>query len=198
MGVVYVGRVGPRRAILLSACCLSLVGASCQGITGDPVSPSAMSSAPSGPATAASPYGGNALPLVEVAGSIPAGGSGIVNVTQTATPGTNNFEFAVNVHGAPPDTDLYFQIRGDVAPATRGDGVCPPGFPIPPTHAGGDAGIIHTTQGGSGSTHIKLPVAEGGALGAFEPGVASDFNYRVVNLAQTFDLRTACIVFIGK
>jgi hypothetical protein len=119
-------------------------------------------------------------------------------VVQTGTPGTNNFEFTINVHGAPPDTDLYFQIRGDTAPATRGDGVCLPGFPDPPAHAGGDAGIIHTSRGGSGATHIKIPIVEGGAAGAFERGVASDFKYRLVNDDQTFDLRTACIVFTGK
>ena len=170
-----------------------LLAAACQGTTTGPSSPSASSIASS----AVSPYGGHAVPLTEVPGSVPAGGTGILNATQTNQ--DNNFEVTINVHGAPPDTDLYFQIVGDVAPATRGDGVCNPApFPAPPLHAGLDDGIIHTSAGGAGATHVKFVIPDGGVLGAFEPGVKSDFKYRVVNLAQTFDLRSPCVVFTGK
>jgi hypothetical protein len=129
---------------------------------------------------------------------MPAGSTGTLNVTQTGKPGFNNFEATVDVHGAPPDTDLYFQIVGDVLPATRGDGICPASFPNPPAHSGGDDGILHTSAGGAASTHIKFEVPEGAAFGAFDSGVKSDFKWRVVNLAQTLDLRTPCVVLTGK
>jgi hypothetical protein len=176
---------------------LAVTIGACQGNTTGPVSPSGSNSVASGPGSAASPYGGHAVPLIEVAGSVPAGGTGTINATQTNR--ANDFEVTINVHGAPPDTDLYFQIVGDVAPATRGDGVCSPAsFPAPPIHAGGDDGIIHTSAGGAGATHVTFVIPDGGILGAFEPGVKSDFKYRVVNLAQTFDLRSPCVVFTGK
>jgi hypothetical protein len=184
-----------RRFSLISF--LAVATAACQGNTTGPISPSGSSPVASGPGSAASPYGGHAVPLTEVPGSVPAGGTGTINATQTNR--ANDFEVTINVHGAPPDTDLYFQILGDVAPATRGDGVCNPApFPAPPIHAGLDDGIIHTSAGGAGATHITFVIPEGGVLGAFEPGVKSDFKYRVVNLAQTFDLRSPCVVFTGK
>src|SRR5688500_14789326 len=156
---------------------LAIASVACQGNTTGPVSPSA-SSPVSGPGSAASPYGGHAVPLIEVQGSVPGGGTGTVNATQTNR--ANDFEVTINVHGAPPDTDLYFQIVGDVAPATRGDGQCSPApFPAPPIHAGLDDGIIHTSAGGAGATHVKFVIPEGGILGAFEPGVESEFKYRV-------------------
>ena len=174
---------------------LALTGVACQGNLGGPVSPSASPIY----GTAASPYGGEALRLTEVTGSVPAGGAGIMSATQTNEPGANNFQVAVNVHGAPPDTDLYFQIVGDTAPATRGDGVCnPAAFPNPPAHAGGADGILHTSAGGAASTHIVFSITEGANLGAFDSGVRSDFKYRVVNLARTFDLRSPCTVLMGK
>jgi hypothetical protein len=84
----------------------------------------------------------------------------MANSVPTATPNTNIIEVTINVHGAPPDTDLYFQIAHDAflgsVPA-RGDGVCDRvarfGFPNPPLHAGGDAGVIHTSFGGAASSH---------------------------------------------
>jgi hypothetical protein len=149
------------------------------------------------PATgsAASPYGGHAVPLTEVAGSVPVGGRGTLNDTQTAEPGFNNFELDVSVHGGPPDTDLYFQFVGDVNPATRGDGKCPDPFPNPP---GNTIAVMRTSAGGSASTHVKFEVPEGAFLGTFDSGVKSDFKWRVVNLEQTFDLRTSCVVLTGK
>ena len=167
----------------------------CQSNIAGPAAPS-PSGATSGPGLAASPGGGHAIRLVAEPGSVPPGGSGMLNGTETSR--ANDFEVTVNVHGAPPDTDLYFQIVGDLLPATRGDGVCPGTFPSPPVHAGGDDGILHTSAGGSASTHIKFPIAEGGALGAFEPGVKSDFKYRVVSGDGTFDLRSECVVLTGK
>jgi hypothetical protein len=155
------------------------------------------------PTLAASPFGGNANPLVETANSNPKGGAGMVNVTQTATPDTNNFEVQIDVHGAPADEDLYVQISVDAGlGVAQADGTCNRatqlGFPNPPTHAGGDAGIFHTSAGGSGSTHIKFVLAEGVAGGAFDEGARVDIMYRVVNLAQSFDLRTACFQLLGK
>jgi hypothetical protein len=174
----------------------------CSGNVGSPASPSAATSG-STPVLAASPFGGNAMALVEVANSSPAGGAGIVNVTQTATPDTNNFEVEVAVHGGPADEDLYVQISTDAGlGAAQADGTCnrasQPGFPNPPTHAGGDAGIFHTSAGGSGSTHIKFVLAEGVAAGAFDQGARVDIMYRVVNVSKSFELRTSCFQLLGK
>jgi hypothetical protein len=72
------------------------------------------------------------------------------------------------------------------------------GFPNPPTHADGDAGIFHTSAGGSGSTHIKFVLAEGIAGGAFDHGARVDIMYRVVNLSKSFELRTSCFQLLGK
>jgi hypothetical protein len=187
-------------------CSLAIVGLGCQGNTSGPLSPSGPSGTLSGLASpngsesisTLSSRGTNAVRLTEVAGSVPAGGAGIVNATQTAEPGTNDLEVTINVHGGPADTDLYFQALQDVRPATRGDGVCPGVFPAPPTHAGGDDGIIHTSPGGAGSTHVKFSFPEGAPFGGLEPGVLRDTKYRLVNLAQTFDLRSDCIVQTGK
>jgi hypothetical protein len=141
-----------------------------------------------------SPYGGNGVPLVAVAGSIPPGGSGRLNDPQTNVPGFNNFELNVNVHGGPPDTDLIFQFTADIVPGTRGDGSCP-AFPELPA---GGIGILHTSSGGSASGHLKFEVPEGVFFGAFDSGVKSDWQWRVVNADQTFELRTPCVVLTGK
>jgi hypothetical protein len=126
-----------------------------------------------------------------------------VNVTQTATPNTNNFEVEVAVHGAPADQDLYVQISVDAGlGSAQADGTCNRattlGFPSPPVHADGDAGIFHTSRGGSGSTHIKFVLAEGIAGGAFDEGARVDIMYRIVNLSQSFELRTSCFQLLGK
>lgn len=192
-------RSSRRRWTLSFAWLLALAGVACQGNPGGPLGPSASSGPLSGPRSAVSPYGPHGVSLTGVPSSVPARGTGILNITQTGEPGFNNFEVTINVHGGPPDTDLYFQIVGDVAPATRGDGVCnPASFPNPPIHAGGDAGILHTSPGGAGATHVHFEILEGAVLGAFESGVKSDFKYRVVSLAQTFDLRSPCVVLTGK
>lgn len=174
----------------------------CGANVGSPSSPSAGIGG-STPTLAASPFGGNAIPLVEVANSSPAGGAGMLNVTQTATPDTNNFEVQVTVHGAPADEDLYVQISVDAGlGAAQADGTCNRatqlGFPNPPTHAGGVAGILHTSAGGSASTHIKFVLAEGFAGGAFDQGAKVDIMYRVVNLSKSFELRTSCFQLLGK
>jgi hypothetical protein len=163
-----------------------------------PTAPGPLDASPGGASprfdVAASPYGGGAIPLTEVSGSVPRGGAGILNDIQTGKPGFDNFEVTLNVHGAPPDTDLYFQFSGDVFPGTRGDGVCPP-FPAPP---GNTLQVLHTSAGGTVSAHVKFPVPEGAFFGGFDSDVQSDFAWRVVNLSQTFDLRTLCIVLTGK
>ena len=100
-------------SLLGLASLLAFAGVACQGNVVNPTSPSVLSSSFSVPGSAASPFGGHALPLIEVPGSVPAGGSGRANATGTGKPGTNNFEVTLNVHGAPPDTDLFFQIRTD-------------------------------------------------------------------------------------
>jgi hypothetical protein len=181
---------------------LALLTWGCSGNMGSPASPSLATSG-STPVLAASPFGGNAMRLVETANSRPAGGAGMVNVTQTATPDTNNFEVEVAVHGAPADEDLYVQISQDAGlGSAQADHTCnratQPGFPNPPTHAGGDAGIFHTSQGGSGSTHIKFVLAEGVAGGAFDEGARVDIMYRVVNFSKSFELRTSCFQLLGK
>jgi hypothetical protein len=155
---------------------------------------SGASSATSRMDVAGSPYGGNAIPLIEVSGSVPTGGSGTLNDPQTGEPGSNNFEVTVNMHGGPPNTDLYFQFVGDVVPESRGDGSCP-AFPDPPANT---IRILHTSPGGTVSTHVKFGVPEGAFFGAFDSGVKSDFAWRVVNVSQTFDLRTPCVVLTGK
>jgi hypothetical protein len=132
--------------------------------------------------------------VLSQSGSVPEGGGGTLNDVQTGQPGFNNFEVTVNVHGAPPDADLVFQFSGDVFPATRGDGECPP-FPAPPGNA---IGVLHTTPGGTVAAHVKFPVPDGAFFGGFDSGVQSDFAWRIVNLAQTFDLRTPCVVLTGK
>jgi len=72
------------------------------------------------------------------------------------------------------------------------------GFPNPPLHAGGDAGVIHTSSGGGASTHIKFEIPEGFQNGAYEPGALLDTMFRVVNLSKTFELRTACMTLLMK
>jgi len=184
------------------AAMLALSAWGCSGNVGSPASPSAGVSG-STPTLAASPFGGEAQQLVEVANSSPAGGAGMVNVTETATPDTNNFEVQINVHGAPADEDLYVQISVDAGlGAAQANGVCDRfqqlGFPNPPVHADGDAGIFHTSPGGSGSTHIKFVLAEGTGGGAFDAGARVDIMYRVVNLTKSFELRTSCFQLLGK
>jgi hypothetical protein len=191
---------------------LAFVGIACETAVGNPTSASAITSASSASSLisssfdlAASPYGGNAHPLIEVPGSVPAGGGGMANSVPTATPETNVIEVAIDVHSAPPDTDLYFQIAHDAflgpVPA-RGDGMCDRvaqfGFPNPPLHAGGDAGVLHTSPGGAASTHIKFELPEGLSSGAYEPGARLDQMFRVVNLTKTFELRTACMTLLMK
>jgi hypothetical protein len=142
-----------------------------------------------------SPFGTNALALSEVTGSMPAGGSGIVNVIPTGQPGANNFQITVNVHGAPPDTDLYFQIRGDTGlPGQQDDGICQRAatWPAPPTSLLNQ--VLHTSAGGAGALHVSLPTTTPG----FDSGVTSDFMYRIVDFTQAFELRTACASFTGK
>jgi len=192
---------------------LAASGVGCDSPVQNPSSPStvvrssdslaALASSASG--VARSPYGGNAHPLVEVETSVPAGGGGMANAVPTAPPDTNVIEVTINVHGAPPDTDLYFQIAHDVflGPVPeRGDGVCDRvaqfGFPNPPLHAGGDAGIIHTSPGGAGSTHIRFELPQGFGAGAYEPGARVDQTFRVVNFTKTFELRTACMTLLMK
>jgi hypothetical protein len=143
-----------------------------------------------------SPFGGTGIPLIEVSGSVPSGGAGVLNDPQTATPGYDTFELTVNVHGGPPDTDLFFQFAADIFPGTRGDSVCP-GFPSPPD-PGNSIRTLHTSAGGAVAAHIRFPVPAGAFGGAFDAGVKSDFAWRVVNLTETFDLRTPCIVLTGK
>lgn len=176
------------------AALLGLAVAGCQGTTGSPTAPS-ISIAALRPDVAALSFGGHAVPLTEVTGSVPAGGAGTLNDTQTNKPGFNNFEVTVNVHGGPPDTDLYLQFVADIDPATRGDGVCPTPFPAPPAST---INVLHTSAGGTASAHVKFVVPEGVFGGAFDSGVSVDFRWRVVNLAQTFDLRTPCVVLTGK
>ena len=176
------------RAIGLAAV-LSIAGG-CQGNVGSPISPAGLLSSPA--STPQSPFGGQGIPMIPEPGSVPAGGGGTVNDTQTGKPGFNSFELNVAVHGAPPDTDLFFQFVADIDPATRGDGVCPgipPAFPL---------AVLHTSRGGSASAHIKFPVPEGAFAGTFDSGEHADFRWRVVNATQTFDLRTPCVVLTGK
>ena len=143
---------------------------------------------------AGSPYGGAGIPLIPEPDSVPGKGGGRVNNPQTAEPGFNNFELNVNVHGGPPDTDLFFQFVADVVPGTRGDGACPE-FPPPPANT---IGVLHTSAGGAAAAHLKFEVPEGAFLAAFDSGVKSDWRWRVVNSTQTFDLRTPCVVLTGK
>ena len=129
----------------------------------------------------------------------------MANSVPTATPNTNVIETTIDVHGAPPNTDLYFQIAHDAylgAVPARGNGVCDRvaefGFANPPLHAGADAGIIHTSSGGAGSTHIRFELPEGFQNGAYEPGERVDQMFRVVNLTKTFELRTPCMTLLMK
>lgn len=182
-----------------------LTGLGCQGNPETPVAPSLLGGSLSAAGARALASGANAQPLIEMTGSIPAGGGGMANSVPTATPNSNVLEVTINVHGAPPDTDLYFQIAHDAylgAVPARGNGVCDRvaefGFPNPPLHAGGDAGVIHTSPGGAGSTHIRFELAEGFQNGAYEPGARVDQMFRVVNLTKTFELRTSCMTLLMR
>lgn len=190
---------------------IALTGTACQGNLETPSSPSALGNATAASPSArdgsfsvsglgGSPFGGNGLPLIEVTGSIPAGGGGTANTVPTASPNKDVIEATINVHGAPPDADLYFQIRSDrfLSVDKRGDGVCDEvarlGFPNPPVNAG----VIQTSSGGAGSTHIRFEIPDGTSSGAFEPGALLDQMFRVVNLTKTFELRTACMTLLMK
>jgi hypothetical protein len=165
----------------------------CQGNVVNPTAPTVSSML--APGTTTSAYGGQAVALIAMPGSLPAGGSGIINDPQTAQPGFNNFQLTVTVHGGPPDTDLFFQFVADIARATRGDGVCPTSFPDPPANT---IQVLHTSPGGTATAHIKFGVPEGFFDGTFDSGEKADFKWRVVNSAQTFDLQTPCVVLTGK
>jgi hypothetical protein len=175
------------------------LNAACTRDASSPATPSVgsplMSLAAEG-GTPGSPFGTNAMELTEVEGSTPAGGSGMVSVIQTGKPGTNDFEMTVNVHGAPPDVDLYFQIRGDngLPGGQQNDGICQRAatWPSPPVSVLNQ--VLHTSPGGSGALHLFFPTNSP----FFEPGVTSDFMYRVVNFSRTFELRSACVSFTGK
>ena len=143
-----------------------------------------------------SPFGTNALELTEVTGSTPAGGGGIVNVIPTGQPGFNNFQFTVVVRGAPADTDLYFQLRGDtgLTGGQQADGICQRAatWPAPPTSLLSE--VLHTSPAGTGVLHVFLE----NTSPFFDSGVESDFMYRVVDSTQMFQLRTECVTFTGK
>ena len=182
-----------------------LTGLGCQGNPETPASPSLLGGSWSAAGARALASGANAQPLIEVPGSMPAGGGGMANSVPTATPNTNVIETTIDVHGAPPNTDLYFQIAHDAylgAVPARGNGVCDRvaefGFANPPLHAGGDAGVIHTSPGGAGSTHIRFELPEGFQNGAYKPGATVDQMFRVVNLTKTFELRTPCMTLLMK
>ena len=165
------------------------LGITLAGCGGNGASPAAPSMSVSPLATAASPYGGSGVPLIPEPGSV---GGGRLNDPQVGTPGLNSFELNIAVHGAPPDVDLFLQFVADIEPGTRGDGVCPampPAFPL---------GVVHTSAGGTVSTHIKFPVPEGAFGGTFDSDQHADFRWRVVNATGTFDLRTPCVVLTGK
>lgn len=190
-----------RRAVpAYPSCLLILVSAAACGELSarNPVAPSAVA-APAVGLLAASPTNGNAQPFIEITTGEPTGAGGMANAVPTAAADVNVIEGTLNVHGAPPDTDLFFQIAHDAflgpIPA-RADGVCDRalqfGFPNPPLHAGGDAGIIHTSKGGAGSTHVRFEIPLGFAAGAYDPGAQVDQMFRLVNSDQTFELRTAC------
>ena len=157
--------------------------AGCQGTGGSPIAPSVSTG------LALSPYGGMGVPLIPEPGTT---GGGRLNDPQIGKPDWNSFELNLNVHGAPPDADLFLQFVADIDPATRGDGVCPP---MPPAFP---LGVLHTSAGGTVSTHIKFPVPEGAFFGAFDSGEQADFRWRVVNATGTFDVRTPCVVLTGK
>jgi hypothetical protein len=143
-----------------------------------------------------SPFGTNAVELTEVAGSTPAGGRGRVNVIPTGVPGFNNFEVTVIVHDAPPDADLYFQLRGDtgLTGGQQADGVCQRAttWPAPPVSVLNQ--VLHTSPTGMGALHLRLETTSP----FFDPGVMSDFMYRLVNFDQTFELRSVCVQFTGQ
>jgi hypothetical protein len=91
----------------------------CSRDLGSPAAPSAGSVLPSLAAAGGapgSPFGTNALELIELPGSTPAGGWGRVSVIPTGVPGFNNFEMTVVAHGAPPGADLCFTSSGEVTP----------------------------------------------------------------------------------
>jgi hypothetical protein len=196
MGVVR------RLSLIALLLALTLLGAACQNAR-NPVAPAAAPSVPS--ALAAVPSGGNAHPLVETAASVPRGAEGMVNSVPTAAPQLNTIEVTINVHGAPPNTDLFVQIAHDayLGPVPgRADGTCDRamqfGFPSPPTHTGGDAGVLHTSEGGSASTHIRFELPHGLQAGAYEPGGMLDQMIRVVDATQTFELRTGCMTMTWR
>jgi hypothetical protein len=205
--------VGHLKCALTFITLFGLVGIGCESTAGNPTAPTAivgsassasnLASLPFG--AAASPFGGNAHRLIEMPWSVPREGGGMATSVSTAAPNTNVIEVAINVHGAPADTDLYFQIAHDafLGPVPeRGNRVCDRvarfGFPNPPLHAGGDAGVIHTSSGGAGSTHITFELPEGFSSGAYEPGARLDQMFRVVNLTKTFELRTECMTLAMK
>lgn len=189
---------------------MALIATGCQSNPRSPVSPSALDSlgaaspsaldSSSSIAVSGGSSGGNGLPLIEVPGSIPAGGGGTANTVPTASRDKDVIETTINVHGAPPDADLYFQIRSDrnLSLDKRGNYVCDEvervGFPDPPFNFG----VIHTSSGGAGSVHVRFEIPDGTSNGAFEPGAKVDQMFRVVNLPKTFELRTDCMTLLMK
>ena len=174
-------------SVSAAAAALGIAVAGCGSNAGSPAAPN-LSAAPL--SLAASPYGGSGVPLIPQPGTT---GGGTLNDPQVGTPGLNSFELNVAVHGAPPDTDLYFQFTADIDPATRGDGNCPPFVDPAFTIA-----VLHTSAGGAARAHVKFPVPEGAFFGTFDSGEHADFRWRVVNDSHSFDVRTPCVVLTGK
>jgi hypothetical protein len=188
-----------RSTVWLGFAAVLVFAASCGRDAASPAAPSAARALPGLAAqggSPGSPFGTNAIELTEVAGSTPAGGRGKVNVIPTGVPGFNNFEFTVIVHGGPAAADLYFQLRGDtgLTGGQQADGVCQRAttWPAPPASLANQ--VLHTSPTGMGVLHVSLETTSP----FFDPGVMSDFMYRVVDFDQTFELRSACVQFTGQ
>jgi hypothetical protein len=68
----------------------------------------------------------------------------------------------------------------------------PATWPAPPVSVANE--VLHTSAGGSGALHVFVPTTSP----FFEPGVTSDFMYRIADFTQAFQLRTARVQFTGK
>ena len=144
----------------------------------------------------------HAMRLAAVTGS----GSGVVNVTPTSDADGFSAEITVSVVGAPPNTDFYVQRAPEIGRANSSDGVCqramgvaPWGPPAPnfvtfPVPLSGPLVVVHTSSGGSGSTHISFD------LPTLLDGTAFDVMFRLVDdlTSPANDLRTACFTVVVR
>jgi hypothetical protein len=200
-------RLNSGKFISVIAMAGSLLAASCSGdAPGSPTAPTGVTNGPSATPQSAAPVGPSSvadesrgLPMTAVVGT----GEGIFNLTHTASNRggfTGDSQFAISVHGVPPNSVLYLTRSGDIGlpDGQQSDGVCQrasSGLFGPVLTPDGEFVTVETTAGGTGPIHLHL-------YGNTPDGTVIDTVYRLVDAlppaTPTTDLKTPCFTFTVK